>query len=102
MYSYIYADGRAIISYAAGSKTKDGIERIALDHIKNMIRGEIEYKTPSVFGADATQPPEVQNILDAVEAKDILKSIEAWNYYATTFMKLTITCHKIERFNIVE
>lgn len=98
MFSYIYADGRGNINYAIGANTKKGIDALALDNIRNMIRNEIGYSAPGT-GAG---PKEQQEVLDACGKEDVVKAIEAWDRYATTVLKHTISCHKIEPFNIVE
>lgn len=98
MFSYIYADGRGNINYAIGSKTKQGIESLALENINNMIRGEVGYNS-------SIAPPlnkEQQDVIEACEKKDAYRAIEAWNKYATMVLKHTISCHKIEPFSIVE
>ena len=98
MFSYIYADGRGHVNYLIGSKTKPGIETLALDYISNMIRGDVGY---APAGSPAP-PKEAQAVLDACAKQDAYKAIEAWNAYAMVILKHSVSCHKIEQFSIVE
>jgi hypothetical protein len=90
MYSYIYAD-RAL-NYFVGHKTKEGINKAALDYIKNMAGYELP---PNASRAH-------RDVFDAVQKQDVQAAIEAWNYYARTELNSTVACHKIEPLVIVE
>jgi hypothetical protein len=90
MYSYIYAD-RAL-NYFVGSKTTDGINKAALDYIKNMAGYELP---PHASRAH-------KEVFAAIQKQDVQAAIEAWNYYARTELNYTVACHKIEPLVIVE
>lgn len=90
MYSYIYADRN--LNYFVGCKTKEGIEKAALDYIKNMAG----YDMPR----NATRA--LQDVFAALDKKDAKEAIDAWNYYARTEQNITVSCHLIEPLVIVE
>jgi hypothetical protein len=90
MYSYIYADRG--LNYFVGHKTREGIDKAALDYIKNMAGFE-----PPPHASRAHK-----EVFNAIQSKDVKAAIEAWNYYARTELNYTVACHTIEPLVIVE
>lgn len=89
-YSYIYADRG--LNYFVGHQTKEGIEKTALDYIKNMAGFELQ---PNASKA-------LREVFAAIDRKDAYAAIEAWNYYARTELHATVACHTIEPLVITE
>lgn len=89
-YSYIYADRG--LNYFVGHKTEEGINKAALDYIKNMAGYEMPNNASRAH----------KEVFDAIKKNDVRLAIEAWNYYAKTELNTTVACHKIEPLVIVE
>jgi hypothetical protein len=88
MYSYIYADRQ--VNHFVGHKTQEGIERLALRYIQDMIGFPVN---PTIAQKE---------VIDALQEKNAKKAMSAWDYFARTELNQTVACHVIEPLVIVE
>ena len=95
MYSYIYANTSSKQPhYFYVEKTEEDIKRVACDCIRAMA---IEQKSMRSVSA-----PTLDEVLVMLDAADLNSAISAYNKYCEEELHVHITCHQIQKFELVE